>query len=127
MNLEVKDVTAIMAVIIAVATLWNTIQNRRDRATKDLIDKSGQAYIALLEKFKADFDMRLASANARAAELTAQQSQIRLELVQHQAKAITRADMDSILETALDPVLLHMKKSETFMEEILRAGLLTRR
>ena len=124
MPIDLKDIVALAAVLVAATTLWTNIQSRKDRATKEMVKESEERQKAELNKLNSELSLRISVAATKQAEAEAKLAQFRLEFAHHQARVVSREDMDNIFEQRLDPVLLHMKKSESFMEEILRSGIL---
>lgn len=124
--LELRDMVAVGALLVTLVTLLSNLQHRKERATKEMLMEFRTDIFKALDKQRSDLNTRVSPVHARVAEVSADLSRHKLEYAQHQGKVVTRADMDDMLEAALEPLLLHVKKSEAFMEEILRSGVLLR-
>lgn len=124
MQFETSHLIALGALLVSLISFLTTAQNRKERASKMMLDEVENRWRKDLSDFKQEVVLGLSTTRARHAEAIAKITQLNLEFVQHQAAVVSRGDMDNIFEQRLEPVLRHMQKSEAFMEEILRSGLL---
>lgn len=125
MQLDMNMVLAIIGVVLAGLTLYNTVVTHRSQTNKQLLQESEKRCMDDTARVRQELVGRITTNAAQIADLNAKLSQLRLDFTRHTGTVLTRKELDGVMESAMEPVTLHMQRVESFIEEILRAGILT--
>lgn len=123
--MDFPTLTAGLMAIVAIATLYNTVMTQRSTTAKQQVKETEERCMVKISECRSDLLLRISAASAQNAEMGAKISQLRLDFTQHTGTALTRRDLDTVLESSLEPVIQHMQRTEAFIEEVLRAGILS--
>lgn len=121
---DMSAITPVLLLVIAALTLWNTFQRQREERLNKSLEAIETRLKAEREVIRADMNNRISQAQAKALEAEAKVSELRLAFTEYQARVPSRQDLDKALETVMGPVIEHMQRTEAFIEEVLRAGVL---
>lgn len=121
---DMSAITPGLLLVIAALTLWNTFQRQREERLNKSLEAIETRLKAEREVIRADMNNRISQAQAKALEAEAKVSELRLAFTEYQARVPSRQDLDKALETVMGPVIEHMQRTEAFIEEVLRAGVL---
>jgi hypothetical protein len=118
-----KDFTSLLALIVSVLTLISTLIWRRDRV-------SGETLAALETRLKERLvgdthrlEAQISASMAKSADNNAEIHKLRYDIMEKLSGVMTKAEMQTLLELVLAPVQAHMRRTESFIDESLRAGL----
>jgi hypothetical protein len=118
--MEFRDWMALVSACVAAVSVFVVVLNRRDSTTNAQL----AALLSPIIKDAETAKHEAASAKAKAADLAMEILKLEVKLLERLTQYPTTEHMDTLLKTALQPVLLHVAKVETFMDEVIRSGAL---
>lgn len=111
---------ALLVAVISLISTWVFKRGDGTTATIKAAEERWREEHRLLEN-------RVSNLMERNAEISADISQVKLELVQSIVNVPTREQLTEAIDRSLAPVLAHMAKTERALEMIYTSGLLHRR
>lgn len=124
--MSVETMIAIAGLVIAIASMLSAAVYRRDRVNAKVIEAMNKTLSARIDKVNNEHELRAARQAKKQADLESNIYRLQLDLANKFASYPTKEHLDDTLERFMRPIELHMAKTESFIEEILRAGVLAK-
>lgn len=125
MQIDMNIILAAVGIVLAAATLYNTVVTHRTQTNKQAIQEVEARCQTAVVNARNEMASRIATNTSAIAEINSKLAQLRLDFTRHTGTVLTRKELDGVMETAMEPVTMHMQRVESFIEEILRAGILS--
>lgn len=118
--LELKDYLLLASFLVSVIACWVGLSNRRDSTSH------GQIVLMLAPILKDVENAKLAAANAQARMADQQRLfyELEIKLLDRLKSYPTTDHFDATISNALKPILEHVARTEAFMYEVARSGVL---
>ncbi len=138
MEMTVSAWVALGAAVVSLLSFFDRIISRRGDATaksiKQVDDAWKEEWREAVDNWKEEMrllrqetDQRIGQLHARILEQQAAISQVKLDVVQGTINVPTREQMVTAINAALAPVARHMERTERFMDDIYKSGVLSNR
>lgn len=125
MQLDMNMILAAVGLVLTAATLYNTIVTHRSQTDKQALQDCEKRCMEEISRVRTDLIARNSANSATTAECHSKIASLRLDFERHAGTVLTRKELDGVMESAMEPVTQHMQRVENFIEEILRAGILS--
>lgn len=120
---QYKDLAIVLSLVISAITLISTLAWRRDRVSASALAAQEKRLKESLEKETQRLETRVQESMTKSAENNAEIHKLRFEIFDRLIGVMTKDEMQKLLELVLEPVKTHMRRTEAFIDESLRAGL----
>lgn len=117
--MSLTEFGVIGSLLLGIASFLVAMANRRDAVS--------ESTLAPLRTEAERATVTSAQAMAHATQLRADMKDLENRMLRELQSYPMKADLERSLDERFDPILRHIIKTETFMEEVLRSGAFTRR
>lgn len=125
MQIDMNMILAAVGIVLAAATLYNTVVTHRSQTSKQALAEVEKRCVDDTARVRQELIGRITTHASHIAEVNSKMANLRLDFTRHAGTVLTRKELDGVMESAMEPVTQHMQRVESFIEEILRAGILS--